>query len=384
MTSIERRELRYQRRKTRRAEKKRQAVKNFDDFCKVFTYDNLYRSYLLCRKGVRWKSSTQKYIANATMNVYDAYRRLHDGTFRSRGFYEFDICERGKNRHIRSVDIHERIVQRCLSDYSLTPMLSRSFIHDNGACLHGKGYAFSMRRFSRHLQRHIRLHGNAGYVLLFDFSGYFDSIPHELLFGILENAYQDKRIVDLVKHFIMMFGCKGLGLGSQVSQILALAAANKLDHYIKEELRIKGYGRYMDDGYIIHESKDYLSKCLQQIQLKCTELGLTLNAKKTRIVQISHSFTWLKVRYRVTTSGHIVKRICKKSVVRMRRKLKRLKRRLTFGEVSLQDIVQSYQSWRSHSAGLHAYRTLRRMDDLFRHLFVVDPHDWRDGAIQGG
>ena len=258
MTSIERREVRYQRRKAKREEARKRRNELHGNFDKVYTYEHLYHSYLMCRKNVRWKSSTQRYIANASLNVYDAYRRLHEGTFKSRGFYEFDLFERGKPRHIRSVDVHERVVQRCTCDYSLIPMLQPSFIYDNGASMKNKGYHFAVKRFNRHLQRHIRKHGNRGYVLLFDFSSYFDSIPHELLMRILDKAYDDERTLKLIKHFINMFGDKGIGLGSQVSQVLALAAANELDHFIKEELRAKCYGRYMDDGYIIHESKEYL------------------------------------------------------------------------------------------------------------------------------
>lgn len=50
--------------------------------------------------------------------------------YKSGGFYEFTIMERGKLRHIKSVHISERVVQKCLCDYSLTPMLSRTFIYD--------------------------------------------------------------------------------------------------------------------------------------------------------------------------------------------------------------------------------------------------------------
>ena len=51
-------------------------------------------------------------------------------------------------------------------------------------------------------------------------------------------------------------GDKGIGLGSQVSQITELAVLDDLDHYIKERLRIKHYLRYMDDFILIHEDKE--------------------------------------------------------------------------------------------------------------------------------
>lgn len=50
----------------------------------------------------------------------------------------------------------------------------------------------------------------------------------------------------------------GLGLGSQISQIMELLVLNDLDHYIKERLKIKYYIRYMDDFILIHPDKEYL------------------------------------------------------------------------------------------------------------------------------
>lgn len=369
MTSEERREARYQRRKQKRLESKDRQRKPYDDFEKVFSYDNLFHAYRMCRKNVRWKSSTQRYIANAPLNVYTAYTKLHNGTFESDGFYEFDLFERGKARHIRSVSIQERVVQRCLCDFSLVPMMRRTFIYDNGASLTYKGYAFAVRRIDRHIRWHYRHYGNNGYVLLFDFSSYFDSISHELLEKIIRKEYTDERLIDLLMHFIKMFGDEGLGLGSQISQVLALAAANELDHFIKEDLGIKCYGRYMDDGYLIHHDKAYLQECMEKIHQKCKELGLKLNIKKTRIVPIRRDFQWLKIMFRLTESGYIVKRIWHKSVVRMRRKMKKLKRKMEAGLLEQSDIRASYESWKSHTKGLDVYKTMRSMDELYNSLF---------------
>jgi len=101
----------------------------YDDFEKVFSFDHLYNAYRKSRLSVRWKASTQRYIANALLYIQRTRQSLLDETFRSKGFCEFDLRERGKLRHIRSVEMQERVVQRCLCDYALIPMLSRSFIY---------------------------------------------------------------------------------------------------------------------------------------------------------------------------------------------------------------------------------------------------------------
>ena len=289
MNSKERHELRYQRRKAQREAKRKQKLLSFDA---IFSYDNLYKSYIKCRRNVGWKASTQRYIVQAPLNVYQTRQKLLKGKFKTSGFFEFDLYERGKKRHIRSVKIEERVVQRCLCDHALVPVIESTFVYDNGASIKNKGYHFAMNRMKRHLQYHYRKYGNDGYILLFDFHHFFDNVSHELVKKIVADHFDDQRIIDLTYHFIEAFGDVGLGLGSQISQTLALASCNKLDHIVKEKLQVKCYGRYMDDGYLIHPDKEYLKECLQVIKEICDELGIILNEKKTQIVKLSHGFTW--------------------------------------------------------------------------------------------
>lgn len=110
MNSKERHEARYQRRKEERLRRKRERNEQYGDFDKVFTFDNLYCAFKKCCRGVGWKASTQRYKANALQNINDTLRSLQNGTYKSRGFYEFDVVERGKPRHIKSVHISERVV----------------------------------------------------------------------------------------------------------------------------------------------------------------------------------------------------------------------------------------------------------------------------------
>lgn len=370
MTSDERREARYQRRAAARKAKKNVNCAKYDSFETIFSYKNLYYSYKCCRRGVAWKASVQKYITQAPLNVLHTYNKLMSEKFKSPGFYEFDLYERGKHRHIRSTGIGERVVQRCLCDNALVPMLERTFIYDNGASMKNKGYDFAVRRLETHLHRHYRKYGKKGYILLFDFSKFFDNVSHKLIKGILHKQFSDEKLIKLTEHFIDAFGDVGMGLGSQISQVFALASANRLDHYVKEVLRIKGYGRYMDDGYLIHPSKEYLKECVKHIRAICDELEITLNEKKTQIVKLSHGFTWLKIRFYITDSGKIVKKIYKRSITRMRRKLKKLHRKLLAGEMEYSDVYASWQSWKSYAARFDAYHTIQNMTALYSKLFL--------------
>ena len=375
MTSEERREARFQRRVEARKKKKADYA-TADDFDTVFSYENLYAAYKCCRKGVAWKSSVQKYITQAPLNLLHTYNQLQSGKFKSPGFYEFDLYERGKHRHIRSTVIGERVVQRCLCDYALVPMLGRTFIYDNGASMKYKGYDFAIRRITKHLHEHYRKHGQEGYILLFDFSKFFDNVSHAVVKGILHKEFTDEKILKLTEHFVDAFGDVGMGLGSQISQVLALASANSSDHFIKEMLRIKKNGRYMDDGYLIHPSKEYLQTCLELITDVCDALGITLNQKKTQIVKLSHGFTWLKVRFFLTETGKVIKKIYKRSVTRMRIKLKKLAMKLKEGKLTGKDVYATWQSWKSYAEKFNAHHTIQNMAKLYTELFITEDKNY--------
>ena len=125
----------------------------------------------------------------------------------------------------------------------------------------------------------------------------------------------------------------------------------------------------MDDGYLISHSKSYLKFCLKEIEKICDELGLVLNKKKTQIVKLSHGFTWLKIRFFLTSTGKVIRKICKASVTRQRRKLKKLRVKLDEGRLTFADIQQSFQSWKAYANNFNAYYTIKNMEHLFKDLF---------------
>ncbi|GHT88878.1 hypothetical protein FACS1894137_17460 [Spirochaetia bacterium] len=376
MTSVERREARYQRRKAARDEKRQQKLSQYDDFNQIVDVDNLYESFLESMKGVAWKESVQRYEANAFRNVKETHRKLLAGESVQSDFAEFTLNERGKIRHIKSVHISERIVQKCLCNKALVPILSNSLIYDNGASVKGKGVHFAIKRFIAHLSKFYRQnnYSNNGYALLIDFAKFFDSIDHQVLFKLLENKIKDDRILDLTKKFIRVFGDgKSLGLGSQVSQICAIFYPDQLDHFIKENLDIKFYGRYMDDSYLIHADKEYLKECLEKITVFCEKLKIKINIKKTRIVKLSQGVEFLKGKYLLLPSGRVLRRPCKDSTRRMRRKLIKFKGLVNSGKMTYDNLRTSYQSWRgNYKRRFDAYHRIRYMDKLYNDLFISE------------
>ena len=126
----------------------------------------------------------------------------------------------------------------------------------------------------------------------------------------------------------------------------------------------------MDDGYLLHESKEHLRRCMEDIHERCAALGIALHPTKTRIVKLSRGFTFLKTRFFLTDSGKVVRKIDPGSVARMRRKLKKFREWVDRGKMAIEDVATSYQSWRGYAKRFDAYRTLKSMDALYSELFI--------------
>lgn len=374
MTSEQRRENRYKRRQAKREARRQRSIALYDDYDRLISLNSLFSAARMSGQTIRWKGSVQRYFMSWLRNIINLRALLLAGKDVTLGFICFTTFERGKERFIRSVHFKERVAQRSICDNALVPVLSRSLIYDNGASLEGKGISFALERLKLHLHRYYRETGsNEGYILLIDFSGYFDNILHWPLYEILDKSFSDKRIVDLARQFIEPFGEKSIGIGSQVSQILAIAYRSYLDHFIKEVLREKYYGCYMDDSYLINRSKERLWYCLQEIEKKCAERGIVINRKKTQIVKLSHGFTYMKGKYWMTETGKIIVKPYRLNTTRERRKLKKFRKMLDSGEMTMDQISQSYNSYRGYIIkNYNSHRTVRSMDRLFHELFGYD------------
>lgn len=391
LNSQERHEARYQRRKAAREEKRRSKLKEYDDFDRLSSIPSLLHANWDARKGVMFKASVARYNMNYYRNAVRQSRDLRDGKDICRPFYAFDICERGKLRHIHSLHYPERVIRRSACINTLVPVLSNGLIYDNGASLKGKGVSFSEKRCETHLHEFFReTGGNNGYVLIIDFKGYFDHILHDKLKEIISCSFYDTRIVRLCHRFINATNAdkspenkgRGLYIGPEDSQIYAVAYPNRIDHIIKDELRQKYYARYMDDSYIIHKDKAALQKIRDRLFVEYAKYGIIPNPKKTQIVKLSQGFTYLKTRYYLTETGKVVRKADHSSIVRERKKLKKMHRLYTENTLTLEQVTQSYMSWRGSIIRRDAYHSIEHMDTLFYELYGCKP--WRNTRKKRG
>ena len=365
----------------------------YGDYDKAISLTDLIKAYFICRTNVRWKSSVQRYGFNLFRNSYRSRKRLKEGKDTFKGFYQFEIYERGKKRKIRSIHISERCIEKSLAVNSYVPMLRSSLIYDNSASLKGIGTDYARKRTLKHLRSWYHFHGNSGYVIVGDFTSFFDSIDHEVLLGIIDKHFEDKRYVEYTRKSIGHYGEKGLGLGSELNQIYAISVPNELDQYVKTVLGVKYYHRYNDDFYLFCETKEEAVRILEDIRIITRSLKITLSDRKTYITKLSKGFTFLKRRYILTDSGRIITRHSRKNITYERRKLKKFKRLMDEGELTYKMIEQQYFSWRGYLKHTPAtsknyskrfkneYKTIKSMDKLFNELFIKEIQEGGEKCI---
>ena len=129
------------------------------------------------------------------------------------------------------------------------------------------------------------------FILKCDISRFFLSINHRILKKKLRKKIKDPKALKIVFDVIDSHN-SGIGIGSMTSQVLAIFYLNDMDHFIKEELKIKGYIRYQDDFLLFSESKEYLEKCLEKIKEFLKKEKLALN-NKTRIYTSNENICFL-------------------------------------------------------------------------------------------
>lgn len=337
----------------------------------AITFSELYKAAQECARGVRWKDSVQDYLRNPLMRTLRLRNDLVSGKYRISPYIRFFVTE-PKRREIVATRFRDRVVQRSMCNNGLYHQLTRGFIYDNGACLNGKGVDFCRERLKAHLNKFRRKHGTDGWVLKLDIKNFFASIPHAVAKAAVAKRVQDPDMVKAVFDIIDSFANPdpvGIALGSQISQLVALAVLDDLDRLIKERMRIKHYVRYMDDMVLIHEDKAYLRRCRERIRGWLETRALKLNAHST-LCLLRQGVIFLRRRYAFRGSGRLLVKMLRSAAARERRKLRALKRLTDDGRLMPGDVRDHLVSWSSGYRRADTRQLLKNIFAYAKELFI--------------
>lgn len=304
------------------------------EFDKYLTYDNLMKAHTLSRKGKNYKKEVILFNLKQEEYIQWLYEQLKNGTYQHGGYRVFYITE-PKPRKIEASRYIDRIVHRWIVDSFLEPYFMNQFISTSYACIKNRGMHTATIEVQKAMQHCSRTWGEY-YILKMDIRKYFQNIHKDILMTILQKKIKEEKLEALIRNIIYSTeGVKGIPIGNYTSQIFANIYLNEIDHYIKRELKIHYYFRYMDDSVLFVKTKAEAKQALHQIETYLKEhLDLELNAK-TQIFKSKQgvNFCGYKIneyRIKLRTRG-------KKAI---KKKIKTLTRHIQEGNLTTKEAVK--------------------------------------------
>lgn len=294
----------------------------------------------VCSK-VRNKKLVDKFEVYKSEHILNIKNRLESKDVIFEKYNIFMISD-PKCRVVMSLNIEDKIINHLVSEYILVKVFENKYTDSMVATRKNKGTSYGIKLLKKYLKE-VKKESNNFYVLKIDIKKYFYSIDHKILKHILRKNIKDKdsikildNIIDStnyeyvnkdidnlktkrIKHLndeyliketmdIPLYNCgKGVSIGNQTSQNFGLIYLYELNHYIKEKLHIKYLVNYMDDFIIIHEDKNYLKYCLDEIKKFLFEYKLEINYEKTKIDNIKNGIDFLGYRFYVNNNKIIIK-----------------------------------------------------------------------------
>lgn len=314
----------------------------------LLDFDTLFWSAIRCKKGVGWKGTVSHYILNIMKEIYSITLDLRYNTYTEKPHRVFKVYE-PKEREVLSIHFRDRIYQRVLNDMVIYPTMTRSLIMSNAACQKNKGTDFARELLKSYLRKYYINNGNSGYLLHIDIKGYYPNMVHSLVEKMFEE-HLDPDMYERVEKILDKYG-EGVGYnpGSQLVQIAGISFLDKIDHYIKERLRVKYYIRYMDDMILLgtkEECERYLSLVTDALSL----LGFKPNPTKTKIIKQSKGDLFLGFKFVSTQTGKVIMALNPQNIKRERIKLRKLIIKLNNGEITLEKFDAMFNAWWNHAS----------------------------------
>ena len=369
MTSKERHEARYQRRKMNREQKRKDQSDAIGGVAEVFSFYAMFRTGKTCCNGVRWKNSTQRFELHLFSGTAARRKQLLDGTWQPSPYSHFTINERGKTRIIDAPKIQDRQVHKVYTKRVLLPLYQPQMIYNNGASMHGKGLHFSQDLVKRYLRSHFRQYGLAGKIILLDFHAFFPSASHEIIRNRHRAFIHNEALRRIGNMIVDSTAGDGLPLGVETSQVEMVAYPSSLDNHLQSQLSLGKSGHYMDDYIITVPPRIDAKKVLESVCNKAKNLGLSINTAKTRIISFGKSFRYCKARYLITAKGGVHVTCNKDSVPRDRRKLKAFHRLLAEGKMKMSDVSCAVNAVFAYLDRFNNHRSVLKLRRLFYALF---------------
>jgi RNA-directed DNA polymerase len=277
------------------------------------TLESLFQAYFDCRKNKRNTMNALRFETDYEYNLIALCDELNSSTWHPGRSIAF-IINKPVKREIFAADFRDRVVHHWLIN-QLNPLFEKAFIYDSYASRKGRGAHMGIARAAQFIRKCSLNYQRDCYVLKLDIMSFFIRINRRILWERLR-CFIEARYHSPDKVLILEIACKviqneptshcfikgkrrdwqyfpkgkslfyardhcGLPIGNLTSQVLANFYLNTFDHFIKHDLGVSFYGRYVDDFILVHEDKTFLKSLIPKIEgFLREELELELHPRK--------------------------------------------------------------------------------------------------------
>lgn len=324
-------------------------------FAEIVSFDSLMRAARRAYRGKKDKSRVAAFCFDLENEVIALQKELKSRIYKPLPLRYFVIWE-PKVRQIGAADFRDRVVHHAVCRV-MEPVFEKSYIFHSYACRIDKGSHRAISQAQQYCRRY-------DYYLKCDIKKYFESIDHQVLMEMLSRKFKDRDLLRLLSVIIESSSDNGRGIpiGNLTSQHFANFYLDRLDHFVKDVCRVKGYLRYMDDFVLFGNDKPGLHVLKAEISgFLHDQLKLKLKEKATVISPCYDGLPFLGFRI---FPGLI--RVKYENKRRLIRKLEARQREFNQGIINENKYVQSLMSICEHLKTANTYHFRRRIfDELY-------------------
>lgn len=288
--------------------------------------EDIFEAYFKARKNKRNKKDQIEFEQNFESSLMKLHKQIVQREFEAQNYTAF-VNTQPVIREVFAPSFRDRVVHHLIYKY-LSEIFEADFINDSYSCRVGKGTLYGIYRLKDMIHNCSKGYRKDCYVLKLDIRSYFYNINKNILYRICEKKmkrtfYDDK--YDLVNYLLkkvlfddvvggaikigsneswklikknrsLYHTSEGVGLpiGNLTSQLFSNIYMNEFDQFMKDDLNIKHYGRYVDDFVVVHEDKFFLKKLMKTSRRFLeNNLGLELHPNKIYLQHYSKGVGFL-------------------------------------------------------------------------------------------
>ena len=233
-------------------------------YCKICEKSNIEKAIINASKEKRNRNDVKKVFCNMEYYTTELQEMLSNKAYIPSPYKEKKIYD-GANKKERVIFKPQFYPDQCIHwalMLQIQDILGRGMYDYCCASVKGRGIHYGAKYVKKIL---VRDRKNTKYCLKLDIKKYYPSINKEILKHKFRRIIKCRDTLDLMD-LIVDSSKNGLPIGNFTSQWFANFYLQDLDHFIKEQLKVPYYIRYMDDMVLFHRNKKELRKIKEKVE----------------------------------------------------------------------------------------------------------------------